>query len=61
MDTSWICSECEEDPKVFCSRDVDARCLICSKVLCGAHMMKHLKEVHCIALNLDHCSMKEED
>jgi len=54
-----ICEECKNDPKVFCPRDVDVKCLICDKEFCGAHIAEHLKKVHLVSLNLDHCSTKE--
>ena len=53
------CGMCRDDPKIFCPRDVDVQCLICGKKMCGAHMVDHLKRVHCVALDLGHCSIKE--
>lgn len=50
------CPDCLEDEKVFCPRDTDAQCLECGQRYCGAHIGSHLKQVHCISLNLDHCS-----
>jgi len=57
-----ICSECkrskEEERGVFCPRDVDAQCLHCGAKLCGAHIVEHLREVHCVSLDLKHCSVE---
>ena len=53
------CPDCEADKTVFCPRDNDALCLVCHKSFCGAHIGKHLKEVHCVSLNLDHCSRRQ--
>ena len=52
------CSLCTMDPEVFCPRDVDAKCLECGENFCGAHIGPHLKKVHFISLDLDHCSIK---
>lgn len=51
-----ICAECEADPDVFCPRNVDGRCLECDIELCAAHLMQHFRDVHCMALDLTHCS-----
>ena len=50
-----ICPECEKDPTVGCPRNVDAKCLDCGKEFCGAHIGEHLKTVHFVSLDLDHC------
>jgi len=50
------CPMCVKDKRVFCLRDVDAKCLECGQNFCGAHIGQHLKEVHCITLDLKHCS-----
>jgi len=55
-----ICSMCKADDKVFCPRNVDAQCLECGERFCGAHIGQHLKEVHCISLDLAHCSETKE-
>lgn len=49
------CPMCKADKKVFCPRDPDAQCVHCGQRFCGAHIGQHLKEVHCVSLNLDHC------
>ena len=54
-----ICPICKADPKIICPRDVDAKCLICGRSFCGGHIGKHLKVVHCVSLDLDHCSAAE--
>jgi transposase-like protein len=50
------CPDCLADKKVFCPRDPDAECLICHQKYCGAHIGPHLEKVHCVSLNLNHCS-----
>lgn len=55
------CEMCEEDENVFCPRDVDAECLECGGQFCGAHIGQHLKEEHCISLDLSHCSTEVKD
>lgn len=55
------CPPCLADKKVFCPRDIDAQCLECGQGFCGAHIGQHLKEVHCISLNLDHCREADDD
>jgi len=55
-----ICCACIADKEVFCPRDVDAKCLICGAEFCGAHITLHLREAHCVSLNLDHCKNAEE-
>lgn len=55
-DSQIHCPDCLADEKVFCPRDPDAKCLICHKSYCGAHIGLHLAKEHCVALNLDHCS-----
>ena len=47
-----MCSECQHDENIEHSRDSDARCLICGAFLCGGHIMKHLKEEHCVGTHL---------
>lgn len=54
------CELCSKDKNIFCPRDADAMCLICSMHLCGAHITEHLKNVHCVSLSLDHCSTKNQ-
>ena len=52
------CIDCLGDPKIFCKRDPDARCLHCGKELCGAHIITHLQRAHYISITLDHCSKR---
>lgn len=51
-----ICPDCQNDEKVFCPRNVDGICIECGIRLCAAHLLKHFKEIHCISLDLEHCS-----
>lgn len=51
-----LCGDCLRDKRVFCPRDPDAECLHCHLSFCGAHIITHLKTVHCVALDLQHCS-----
>ena len=53
-----LCAECKKDEKVFYPRDADGECLHCGIELCAAHLIQHFSEVHCISLNLDHCSKR---
>lgn len=55
-----MCPECKADDNVFCPRNADGRCLECGIELCAAHLMQHFKEVHCMALDLAHCSVDAE-
>lgn len=55
MVISEVCEECLKDKRIFCPRDVDAKCLICGKNFCGGHIGKHLLKVHCVALDFTHC------
>ena len=48
----FMCSECKIDENIKHSRDSDARCLICGAFLCGGHILKHLKEKHCVGTHL---------
>jgi hypothetical protein len=56
-----ICPECKKDKEIFCPRNVDGQCLECGIKLCAAHLMIHFKKVHCMALDLEHCSNKKEE
>lgn len=49
------CPDCLNDKTILCPRDVDVVCLICGRKLCGGHISKHLKKVHCVSLDFDHC------
>lgn len=50
-----ICPLCQQDPHIFCPRDVDGTCHHCGTALCAAHLLAHFTDHHCIALTLDHC------
>jgi hypothetical protein len=54
-----ICIDCENDDKIFCKRDADAKCLICNGYFCGAHIGSHLQNEHCVALDNRHCAVQE--
>lgn len=49
------CPDCLKDKRIFCPRDVDVKCLICGKNFCGGHIGRHLRKVHCVALDFKHC------
>lgn len=54
-----ICPECEAAAKIFCPRNVDGRCLECGIELCAAHLMIHFQDVHCMTLDLVHCTLPD--
>jgi hypothetical protein len=51
------CSDCQKNDDILCKRDADAKCLICGDSFCGAHIGPHLKNVHCVSLNNNHCAV----
>ena len=56
--TDKFCFMCKNDSNIFCPRNVDVKCLICSVDVCGGHIIEHLKK-HCVSANLDHCTKED--
>lgn len=56
-----MCEVCQSDARVKCKRDSDVRCLICGMVLCGGHVLEHLRIMHCVATDNAHCAEPYRD
>lgn len=51
-----MCVECTLDSKVSCKRDADVVCRHCGALVCGGHVLAHLREKHCVAVTNAHCA-----